>query len=154
MARSGRGVSDLVINERDERSFRARLKHRAAEIVRDDRALSDVLSEIDAYFSGKLRVFSAPIDLRGVTPFTRRVLVAARFVPFGAVTSYGELARRIGVPKGARAVGAALGRNPIPIIVPCHRVLQSGGRLGGYTGGLHIKRKLLEVERSGKERAG
>jgi O-6-methylguanine DNA methyltransferase len=73
-------------------------------------------------------------------------LRGAMKIPFGQYTSYGELAQLIGHPKAFRAVGSALGRNPIPIIVPCHRVMAGGGKLGGYTGGLHIKQKLMEIE--------
>ncbi len=146
LARSPRGVCDLSFHVTDEDRYRARLSRRAPEIVRDDRALRPVVDELDAYFAGALRQFSADVDLRGVTPFTGRVLEAARGIGFGEVTSYGDLARAIGVPAASRAVGGALGRNPVPIIVPCHRVLQQGSSLGGYTGGLDIKRTLLALE--------
>ena len=87
-----------------------------------------------------------PIDLRGMTEFQHRVLDAASEIPFGRVESYGDIARRIQRPGASRAVGNALGRNPLPIVVPCHRVVTSGGQLGGYTGGLDIKRALMHIE--------
>ena len=90
--------------------------------------------------------FDLRLDLSELTPFHRRVLLAAAEVPAGKVVSYGEIARRIGRPAGSRAVGQALGRNPVPIVIPCHRVVAAGGQLGGYTGGLDIKRKLLRLE--------
>jgi methylated-DNA-[protein]-cysteine S-methyltransferase len=104
--------------------------------------------ELDEYLRGRRTAFSVPVDLRHVTPFQRRVLEAARAVPRGSVATYGELGRRIGRPGAARAVGQALGSNPVPIVVPCHRVLASDGSLGGYSGrgGLRTKRRLLALE--------
>jgi methylated-DNA-[protein]-cysteine S-methyltransferase len=102
--------------------------------------------ELEAYFAGRLKSFTVPVDLRFTTPFQRRVLDATAAIPFGEVASYGDIARRIGNPRASRAVGGALGRNPVAIVVPCHRVLASGGALGGYTGGLAIKRTLLRIE--------
>jgi methylated-DNA-[protein]-cysteine S-methyltransferase len=102
--------------------------------------------QVDAYLAGRLRRFRLPLDLRPVTPFQERVLRATLRVPFGRVASYGDIARRIGQPRATRAVGGALGRNPIAIVVPCHRVVAAGGRIGGYTGGLRIKRALMEIE--------
>lgn len=101
--------------------------------------------ELDAYFAGKLRKFTVPLDLQG-TPFQLQVWSTLRKIPFGKVVSYGEEARMLGKPKAARAVGSANGRNPIPIIVPCHRVVAGDGSLGGYSAGLPMKRKLLALE--------
>jgi methylated-DNA-[protein]-cysteine S-methyltransferase len=104
--------------------------------------------ELDEYLAGRRTAFSLPVDLRHVTPFQRRVLEAARSVPRGHVVTYGDIGRRIGRPGAARAVGQALGSNPVPIVVPCHRVLASDGSLRGYSGrgGLRTKRRLLELE--------
>jgi methylated-DNA-[protein]-cysteine S-methyltransferase len=104
--------------------------------------------ELDEYLSGRRTAFSLPVDLRHVTPFQRRVLEAAQAVPRGSVATYGDIGRRIGRPRAARAVGQALGSNPVPIVVPCHRVLASDGSLGGYSGrgGLRTKRRLLALE--------
>jgi methylated-DNA-[protein]-cysteine S-methyltransferase len=87
-----------------------------------------------------------PVDLRWGSDFQRRVLRATRKIPFGGSARYADIARRIEQPHAQRAVGNALGRNPIPIVIPCHRVIASGGRIGGYTGGLDIKRTLMKIE--------
>ncbi len=102
--------------------------------------------ELDAYFTRRLQSFSVPIDWTLVRGFARGVLHATAAIPFGQVTTYGHLAEAVGSPRAARAAGNALGSNPIPIVVPCHRVLHAGGGLGGYTGGLERKRILLRIE--------
>ncbi|MGH2455811.1 MAG: methylated-DNA--[protein]-cysteine S-methyltransferase [Candidatus Limnocylindria bacterium] len=107
-----------------------------------------VRRELDEYFGGTRRTFSTPLDWSLVRGFARGVLRATAQVPFGEVTSYGRMADAAGSPRAARAAGNALGSNPIPIVVPCHRVLHSGGGLGGYTGGLDRKRYLLTLEGS------
>jgi methylated-DNA-[protein]-cysteine S-methyltransferase len=108
--------------------------------------LDDVRRELDEYFEGRRREFDLPIDWALVTPFGRRVLQATAAIPFGGVKTYGEMATQAGNPKASRAAGRALGANPIPIVVPCHRVLHSGGGLGGYGGGLDRKEFLLKLE--------
>lgn len=107
--------------------------------------LREVRRQLDAYFAGKLRTFDIPYSLEG-TPFQLKVWRALCDIPYGTCITYGELAARIGDPKSCRAVGMANGRNPLPVIVPCHRVIGSGGKLTGYTGGLDIKIKLLQTE--------
>lgn len=102
--------------------------------------------ELDEYFAGDRHTFDVPIDWRLTRGFARRVLQATARIPFGEVSSYRGVAAEAGSPRGYRAAGNALGSNPIPIIVPCHRVLHAGGGLGGYTGGLERKRVLLGVE--------
>ncbi|GBC61871.1 methylated-DNA--[protein]-cysteine S-methyltrans ferase [Desulfonema ishimotonii] len=109
-------------------------------------ALQPVMRELDAYFEGRLKRFSLKLALN-VTPFQEKVLRALQDVPYGQTVSYGELARRVGNPKASRAVGMANARNPIPIVIPCHRVIGSSGRLTGYGGGLEIKQTLLDLER-------
>jgi len=101
--------------------------------------------ELDEYFTGKRRKFTVPLDLHG-TPFQVKAWKTLLRIPFGKVVSYGEEARMLGKPTAYRAVGSANGRNPIPIIVPCHRVVASDGTLGGYSAGLPMKRKLLTLE--------
>lgn len=108
--------------------------------------LDRVRREIDEYFAGRRVAFDLPVDLSLVGAFTRRVLRATATIPFGQTSTYGAVAARAGAPRGARAAGNALGANPIPIVIPCHRVLRAGGAIGGYTGGLDIKRTLLAVE--------
>ena len=135
-------------------AFGAVLRRRhGATVVRSDARLAPVRRQLGEYLAGTRRRFELPVDLRTVSPFQRRVLAAARRIPRGRVVSYGELARRIGSPGAARAVGQALGRNPVPIVIPCHRVVAGGGRLGGYVGGAAIKRTLLRLEGAG-ERTG
>ena len=108
--------------------------------------LDPVRRELDEYFAGRRELFAVPVDLALARGFGRRVLAATRAIPFGQVRSYGEVARTAGSPRAARAAGNALGANPVPIVVPCHRVVHAGGGIGGYTGGLERKRVLLAVE--------
>lgn len=105
----------------------------------------DAVRQIESYFRGDLKEFDLRLSPAG-TAFQRRVWDALRDIPFGETTSYGELARRLGKPTASRAVGAANGRNPLPIVVPCHRVIGSDGRLTGYYGGTHLKEFLLKLE--------
>jgi O-6-methylguanine DNA methyltransferase len=104
--------------------------------------------ELSEYFQGKRAFFSVPVDLSGAPDFQKKVLGAARRIPFGEVRPYAWVAQRIGHPRAVRAVGTALGRNPVPFIVPCHRVLQTGGGLGGYLFGTDVKSRLLSLERT------
>ncbi len=103
--------------------------------------------EIRQYLAGRRRRFAVPLDLAGVPSFHRRVMQAARRIPYGRTLTYGELASRAGSPHAARAVGQAMARNPLPLVVPCHRVVAAGGGLGGFGGGLALKRRLLALER-------
>jgi methylated-DNA-[protein]-cysteine S-methyltransferase len=112
---------------------------------RDDRALQPVRRQLEAYFAGELTDFDVPLAAAG-TPFQRRVWEELRRIPYGETWSYGELARRLGDPKACRAVGLANGRNPIGIVVPCHRVIGANGALTGYGGGIERKRWLLAHE--------
>jgi len=113
--------------------------------IENAKPLAEVIRQLRAYFRGELEEFDVPLNMRG-TPFQLRVWQGLREIPYGETTSYGALARRIGEPDAVRAVGAANGSNPIPIIVPCHRVIGSDGSLTGYGGGLPIKEKLLALE--------
>lgn len=140
------GLARVAFRGRED-VFVAELRQRLhAEVVRSAERIGKILEQIDAYFAGKRRTFDVPVDTQLMTPFQRRVLTAAQRVPAGAVVSYGDIARAIGQPKASRAVGQALGHNPIPIVIPCHRVIASDGSLGGYIGGLAIKKKLLALE--------
>ena len=119
-------------------------------IVEAPARLDGVRRELDEYFDGRRRVFDLPIDWRlARSPFTRRVLEAAVAIPYGTTSTYRDVAGAAGSPKAFRAAGSALGSNPLPIVVPCHRVLASTGGLGGYTGGLDRKRLLLGIEGAG-----
>jgi O-6-methylguanine DNA methyltransferase len=106
------------------------------------------VSAVKAYLSGRRKDLDLPLDLRG-TPFQKKVWAALRRVPFGKTISYADLARRAGHPRAARACGSANGANPVPLFVPCHRTLATGGGLGGFGGGLPLKRKLLDLEARG-----
>jgi methylated-DNA-[protein]-cysteine S-methyltransferase len=103
------------------------------------------VAQLEQYFAGERRQFELAIEPRG-TPFQRRVWQALSEIAWGEVCNYGDVARRIGQPGAARAVGQANGANPIPIVIPCHRVIASGGGIGGYSGGLGIKERLLALE--------
>lgn len=108
--------------------------------------LDGVRRELDEYFEGRRTRFDFRIDWVLMGPFQQKVLKATYRIPFGKVATYRDVATKAGAPKGSRAAGNALGANPIPIVVPCHRVVRTGGSLGGYTGGLHRKEFLLELE--------
>ena len=105
--------------------------------------------ELDAYFAGRLRAFTVPLDRRLSSGFRRVALDAVAAIPYGATASYAEVAARAGRPRAVRAVGGACATNPIPLIVPCHRVLRSDGAVGGYGGGADMKRALLALEGAG-----
>ena len=105
----------------------------------------EAISQLEAYFAGELRRFELRLAPEG-TPFQREVWSALTAIPYGETVSYGELARRLGRPAASRAVGAANGQNPIPIVIPCHRVIGADGSLTGFGGGLAIKRRLLDLE--------
>lgn len=124
-----------------------------AHAERDPQGLSGVAEQLREYFAGQRQRFDLSLDLERLTPFQRGVLQAACAIPYGAVRSYGQLAQTLGHPHASRAVGQALGSNPIPIVIPCHRVVASDGSLGGYTGGLEKKRFLLDLERATAMRA-
>ena len=115
-------------------------------VLESPRSTERVRRELDEYFAGARRSFTVDVDLSLVHGFTRKVLEQTARIPFGAVSTYREVATRAGSPRAVRAAGNALGSNPIPIVVPCHRVVRTGGGLGGYTGGLDRKIKLLDLE--------
>jgi methylated-DNA-[protein]-cysteine S-methyltransferase len=115
-------------------------------VVEAPAALDEVRRELDEYFDGKRTSFDVPVDWQLHDGFGRKVLRATARIPFGKVLTYGEVAAKAGSPRGSRAAGNALGSNRIPIVVPCHRVVRSGGKIGGYTGGIERKEYLLELE--------
>jgi methylated-DNA-[protein]-cysteine S-methyltransferase len=117
-----------------------------ARILRSPRPVLAARRELEEYFDGRRHDFDLPLDLRPVPAFQRVVLTELARVPYGRVETYGGLAARIGKPRAARAVGGALHRNPVPIVLPCHRVIGAGGRLVGYGGGIERKQKLLALE--------
>ena len=115
-------------------------------VLASPRKLDEPRRELDEYFSGARQRFEVPLDWGLARGFGRRVLEATYRIPFGSVSTYKQMATEAGSPRASRAAGNALGANPIPIIVPCHRILHTTGGLGGYTGGLERKRTLLTIE--------
>jgi methylated-DNA-[protein]-cysteine S-methyltransferase len=115
-------------------------------VLEAPRRLDAVRRELDEYFAGRRRDFDVPVDLVLTHGFGRRILEATAAIPFGSTSTYRDVATGAGNAKAVRAAGNALGHNPIPIVVPCHRVLRTGGALGGYTGGVEKKEQLLRIE--------
>lgn len=143
-----RGVLAIHYGEEPSRPELARIVRTYGPGVLPDARRADTLArELDQYFAGKRKSFDVPVDLSPLTDFQRRVLRATAAVDFGSVSTYARVAARAGSDKASRAAGQALGANPIPIVVPCHRILASDGSLGGYSGGLDAKRRLLQLER-------
>lgn len=124
----------------------ASLPAAASAWTEDRQPLRDAIDQLEAYFAGTLRDFTLKLAPVG-TPFQQSVWQALQDIPYGETTSYGALARQLGKPQASRAVGAANGRNPLAIVIPCHRVIGSTGKLTGYAGGLDIKEALLDFER-------
>jgi methylated-DNA-[protein]-cysteine S-methyltransferase len=148
VATTDRGVVRIAyVDAADAESVLADLAARVSpRVLAAPRKLDEPRRELDEYFAGRRRRFDLGLDLRLTQGFGRRVLRATARIPYGSVSTYKRVASAAGSPRGSRAAGNALGSNPIPIIVPCHRVLHSGGGLGGYTGGIERKRLLLGVE--------
>jgi O-6-methylguanine DNA methyltransferase len=148
---TSRGLAQLSFPSAGESPGRAWVRKwmpHAGE-AHDSTSLSSVSEQLNAYLEGTLRAFSLPLDLRG-TPFQLSVWQALLDIPYGEIRSYGDIARAIGRPNAVRAVGAANGANPVAIVVPCHRVIGSSGKLVGYGGGLDIKERFLRLERGEK----
>ncbi len=133
-------------SEPSETELRRLVRVYGPGVVPDPKRSAALARELDQYFNGKRRAFDVDVDLSGLTPFQARVLAATAKIPFGAVSTYQSVARRAGNEKASRAAGGALNQNPIPIVVPCHRVVGSNGSLVGYAGGLDVKRRLLAIE--------
>ncbi len=146
-ARTRRGLVRLAFPEESVDTFLEQIATRLSpRVVEAPSSLDPVKRELDEYFAGRRRSFDLKLDWSLIAPFGRRVLKMTAAIPYGGHLSYAEVAAEAGSPGGARAAGNALGANPIPIVIPCHRVLRSGGALGGYGGGLDRKRFLLELE--------
>jgi len=135
----------LVSAQFDSDRKRLAAARKNKEWMESDAALANTRKQLDEYFAGKRREFTMDLDLRG-TDFQLRCWNALLAIPYGETCSYADLARKVGSPRGFRAVGMANHDNPIPIIVPCHRVITSDHKLGGYGGGLDVKEKLLDME--------
>jgi O-6-methylguanine DNA methyltransferase len=149
IASTERGLGYLDLPHASGRGLEGWLRCRAPGATRSEAYAPNrsAIRQILEYLEGKRTDFDLPLDLRG-TEFQKSVWSALLEIPYGETCSYQELARRVGKPKAVRAVGSANGANPVPLIVPCHRVIATGGKLGGYGGGLEAKARLLAMERS------
>jgi len=149
IASTGTGLAYLDLPRSGGRGFAGWLS-RVAPGAKRNAAFApnrEAIRQVLEYLEGKRTDFDVPLDLRG-TPFQQAVWSALLAIPYGETRSYADVARSVGKPDAVRAVGTANGANPVPLIVPCHRVIQSGGKLGGYGGGLDLKRRLLAMEQS------
>jgi methylated-DNA-[protein]-cysteine S-methyltransferase len=146
VATSERGLCRISFDPEPERELDALARAFGARVLRAPRPVEGVRRELDEYFEGARREFDLRIDLTRLPDFQRGVLEELAHVPYGHVDTYGGLARRVGKPRAARAVGGALNRNPVPIVVPCHRIVGASGSLTGYGGGLERKQALLGLE--------
>jgi methylated-DNA-[protein]-cysteine S-methyltransferase len=146
VAATGRGVCRISFDPEPEAELEWLARSYGARVLRSPQPLDRTRRELDEYFEGKRRQFGVAVDLSALPSFQQLVLEELRRVPYGATNTYGALAARIGRPRAARAVGGALNRNPVPIVVPCHRIVGSSGKLVGYAGGLERKEQLLALE--------
>jgi len=145
-AATDRGLCRISFDPEPDRFAEKLARVLGPRVLRSGRPLDPVRRQLDEYFARRRRVFDVAVDLRLSAGFSRRVLEELVHVPYGEVTTYGELARRAERPRAARAVGTVMNRNPIPIVLPCHRVVGAGGTLVGYGGGLDRKEALLRLE--------
>lgn len=147
LAQTRRGLVRVGLPNQDAGELLAELAARVSpRVLEAPAALDQARRELDLYFAGKLDRFDLPLDWQLSSGFRLRVQRAIARIPYGRTASYTQMARRAGNERAVRAAGTACGNNPIPLVVPCHRVLRSGGALGGYGGGLPMKRALLELE--------
>ena len=151
IASSERGVCKIAFSADEDKFVHDVSSKFHSNVVRDDARLHSVIELLDSYFMGKPIKTRVTLDLRG-TDFQRRVWSEVLKIPYGKTRAYSEIAYAIGRPRAWRAVGNAVGSNPVPPIIPCHRVVRSDGSLGGYTYGISLKRELLEMERTQAER--
>ncbi len=146
VASSDRGILRISFDADVDQHVEWLSRAAGRNVLRAPRQVDRVRRELDEYFEGKRHAFDLDVDLRGVTPFTERVLLELARVPFGETATYAELAARVGNPRAARAVGMTMNRNRVPIVLPCHRVIGANGNLVGYAGGLERKVALLTLE--------
>ncbi len=148
IAAAGGALCGARLPARSTRTSVRELQSQWPGIVRDDAILPGLQEQIRAYFARERVRFRVRLDLSFVSPFRRKVLEACAAVPYGATTTYADLAARAGSPRAGRAAGSTMANNPIPLVIPCHRVLRSDGTLGGFSarGGLNLKRRMLAWE--------
>ena len=146
VAYTARGILALTLPlETPERAFKT-LQGRISQPLARGQGYRKLARDLDCYFGGQEVLFDYLLDIAAATPFRQRVWVVLRRIPYGATQGYQEVARAIGMPRAARAVGQAVGANPIPLLIPCHRVVASDGSLGGFAWGRSWKRQLLQLE--------
>jgi methylated-DNA-[protein]-cysteine S-methyltransferase len=146
VAASDRGIASIWFDPDPGEDLERLARIAGPRVLRSPRSVDEARRELDEYFEGRRRTFDLSLDLRSLSPFTVSVLHELARVPYGETTTYGALAKRVGHPRAARAVGTVMNRNRIPIVLPCHRVVGSTGDLTGYAGGLDRKRTLLALE--------
>jgi methylated-DNA-[protein]-cysteine S-methyltransferase len=146
IAASERGLATISFDSDPGDRLEQLARIAGPRVLRSPRSVDLARRELDEYFQGGRKSFDLTVDLRALPPFTVSVLEELARVPYGETTTYGELARRVGHPRAARAVGTVMHQNRIPIVLPCHRVVGATGDLTGYAGGLDIKQALLELE--------
>lgn len=146
VAYTGRGIRALTLPVKNPEGAFEALRSEIGSPLARGQGYEKLAQDLERYFRGEAVPFDYHLDLAAATPFQRRVWAVLLEIPYGATRTYRDVARAVGVPRGARAVGQAVGANPIPLLIPCHRVVASGGSLGGYAWGLTWKRRLLQVE--------
>ena len=146
VAASDRGLCRIFFDAEPEQHLDHLARAFGPRVLRSAPTVDNARRQLDEYFEGRRDAFELDVDLRGAAPFARQVLDELARVPYGQTTTYGTLAGRVGAPRAARAVGTVMNRNPIPIVLPCHRVIGANGSLTGYGGGLDVKERLLRLE--------
>ena len=146
VAATERGLCRIAYDAEPEQELERLAQAFGIRVLRSPKPIETARRELDEYFDGKRQRFDLPIDISLVADFHRRVLKELARVPYGEVVTYGELAARASRPRAARAVGSVMNRNPLPIVLPCHRVIGANGKLVGYAGGLERKEALLRLE--------
>ena len=146
VAASNRGLCRIFFDAEPEQHLDRLARTFGPRVLRSAPTVERARRQLDEYFEGRRDAFELDVDLRGAAPFARQVLDELALVPYGQTTTYGTLAGRVGAPRAARAVGTVMNRNPIPIVLPCHRVVGANGSLTGYGGGLDVKERLLRLE--------
>ncbi len=146
VAATERGLCRIAYDAQPEQELERLARAFGVRVLRSPKPIETARRELDEYFDGKRRTFDLPVDVALLADFNRRVLQELVRVPYGEVVTYGELAARAARPRAARAVGTVMNRNPLPIVLPCHRVIGANGKLVGYGGGLERKEQLLRLE--------
>jgi methylated-DNA-[protein]-cysteine S-methyltransferase len=146
VAATPRGVARIFFDAEPEHQLDLLARRFGSRVLRSAPVVAPARRQLDEYFEGRRDAFELDVDLRVDAPFAREVLAELVRVPYGQTTTYGALAAKVGAPRSARAVGTVMNRNPIPIVLPCHRVVGANGSLTGYGGGLHVKEHLLRLE--------